>query len=244
MKEWFEDWFDTIYYKALYRGRNEEEADRFVELLVQELKIKGDSKILDVACGRGRHSVALNELGFDVTGTDLSFQKIKELINLENDKLHFYRHDMRHVFRINYFDCVFNFFTSFGYFESVYDEKNAAAAMSANLKWNGYFVIDYLNAEYVKRNLIHTDKMQVGEYEFIIEKSLEENRISKKITVIEKEKCSVFYEKVRMYTLEQMIHLFSTYSLVVENCFGSYRLDPYDEINSERMILVFRKIKN
>jgi SAM-dependent methyltransferase len=244
MKEWFEDWFDTDYYDALYKQRNEQEADLFVERLVQALQIKKDTRILDVACGNGRHAIALNALGYDVTGIDLSFHKIEEVLPFQNERLHFYRHDMRHTFRINYFDCVFNFFTSFGYFESHNDEKKVASGMSANLKWNGYLIIDYLNAEFVKRNMIAREELKVGNYEFIIEKKLELDRISKKITVIEKDKCSVFNEKVRMYSLNQMVDLFSSYNLALENKFGSYRLDPYHEDQSERMILIFRKHSN
>ena len=113
--------------------------------------------------------------------------------------------------------------------------------MSANLKWGGYLVIDYLNAEFVKQNLVQSEKIKVGEYDFIIDKCLEKDRISKKITVIENDKTSVFYEKVRMYSFNQMVNLFSNFSLKLEKTYGSYRLDPYDEIYSERMILVFRK---
>jgi SAM-dependent methyltransferase len=244
MKEWFEDWFDTVYCNALYRERNEEEADKFIEYLVHELQLKKRSKILDVACGLGRHAIALNELGFDVTGIDLSFKKIASNNSAENDYLHFYRHDMRHIFRINYFDCVFNFFTSFGYFESHHDEKNVAYSMAANLKQGGHLVIDYLNAEFVKSNLIKEEKIQSGGYEFIIHKHLENDRISKKITVVEKDKCSVFYEKVRMYSLKQMTSLFSPFSLSLQNVYGSYKLEPYDELHSERMILVFAKNKS
>jgi SAM-dependent methyltransferase len=242
MKEWFEDWFDTVYYNALYKERDEEEADRFVEQLVKELQLETDSKILDVGCGTGRHAIALNELGFDVTGVDLSFKKIQADLPFENERLHFYRHDMRHIFRINYFDCVFNFFTSFGYFELPNDEKNAAAGMATNLKLGGYLVIDYMNAEYVKQRLVQDEKLHAGGYDFIIDKCLDNHRISKKITVLDKDRSLVFYEKVRMYSLLQMINLFSNFSLANVKTYGSYRLEPYDELNSERMILVFRKI--
>ncbi len=244
MKEWFEDWFDTVYYNALYSNRNEEEADRFVERLVEMLQLEKEAKILDLACGRGRHSIALNELGFDVTGIDLSFKKIADILPFQNDRLHFYRHDMRHIFRINYFDCVFNFFTSFGYFESHYDEKNVASGMSANLKNGGYLIIDYLNAEFVRQHLVERDETNTSDYNFIIEKRLEDDRILKKITVIEKDKCSIFYERVRMYSLNQMIQLFSGYNLTLEKKYGNYKLEPYSEMNSKRMILVFRKTTN
>ncbi len=244
MKKWFEDWFDTIYYKALYSGRNEAEADHFVENLMEKIHLPEGATILDVACGRGRHAKALFDLGYDVTAIDLSYNKTVDNLRFQNDRLHFYRHDMRSIFRINYFDCVINVFTSFGYFDSQLDERNAAAAISANIKWNGYFIIDYFNASYVKNNLVESEKMYSSNYEFIITKKLENDRISKKITVLDNAKTLVFYEKVRMYSFTEMRQLFENYSLRLEKAYGSYQLSPYHELESERMILIFKKIKH
>lgn len=244
MKEWFEDWFDTDYYKALYSDRNENEADCFVELLVNKLKLQPNCRILDVACGRGRHAMALNQLGYDVTGIDLSFKKIAANLPNENNHLHFYRHDMRHLFTIRYFDAVFNFFTSFGYFESSYDERNAAFAMAANVNWNGYLVIDYFNAAFLRKNLIPLEDINIGPYEFTIRKSFGGGRILKEICIKEHECKSVYYEKVRMYSFPQLVGLFSRHSLKLVDAFGSYQLDPYVESDSERMILIFKKPKS
>jgi len=71
-KEWFEDWFDTNYYHVLYQNRNEEEARRFIHNLIDHLGIPKGVKVLDLACGKGRHSITLNDLGYDVLGEDLS----------------------------------------------------------------------------------------------------------------------------------------------------------------------------
>ncbi len=46
--------------------------------------------MLDVACGKGRHSRALADMGFDVTGIDLSFDSIREAKKSENEHLHFF----------------------------------------------------------------------------------------------------------------------------------------------------------
>ena len=116
-REWFEQWFDTKYYHILYKDRDHEEARRFIDTLIKYLSPVPNSRILDLACGKGRYSVFLADKGFEVTGIDLSVQSIEYARQFENDHLSFYTHDMRLPFRINYFDYVFNFFTSFGYFE-------------------------------------------------------------------------------------------------------------------------------
>ena len=75
-KKWFESWFDTPYYHLLYKHRDDKEAHKFIKNLMQFLKIDKDQNILDLACGKGRHSIFLNKLGYRVTGVDLSSQNI------------------------------------------------------------------------------------------------------------------------------------------------------------------------
>ena len=117
-KDWFESWFDSPYYHLLYSNRDEREADLFIKNLINYINPSTKSKILDLACGKGRHSKVLADLGFDVTGIDLSENSIVSAKKMENESLHFYTHDMRFPFRANYFDYTFNFFTSFGYFNT------------------------------------------------------------------------------------------------------------------------------
>ena len=52
---WFINWFDSPYYHILYKNRDEKEAEFFIENLVQYLNLKKRSKLLDIACGKGRH---------------------------------------------------------------------------------------------------------------------------------------------------------------------------------------------
>jgi 2-polyprenyl-3-methyl-5-hydroxy-6-metoxy-1,4-benzoquinol methylase len=111
--EWFKNWFDTTYYHELYKNRDTSEASLFIDKLVKKLNPTTDSKMLDIGCGKGRHAIQLANLGFDVTGIDLSQASIEEALKQEKDNLHFYQHDMRDIFWINYFDYAFNFFTSF-----------------------------------------------------------------------------------------------------------------------------------
>ena len=112
-ENWFESWFDTEYYHILYKERNDEEAQLLMDNLTHYLNLPEDAKILDLACGKGRHAIYLNSLGFDVTGADLSENSIKEASEFANEKLHFKVHDMRETCNEKY-DAIFNLFTSFG----------------------------------------------------------------------------------------------------------------------------------
>jgi 2-polyprenyl-3-methyl-5-hydroxy-6-metoxy-1,4-benzoquinol methylase len=141
-KEWFESWFDTKYYHILYKDRNFTEAEEFISNLIDFLQPNTEAKFVDIACGKGRHSLFINKLGFDVTGYDLSEKSIIEASKSLKKGLKFYTHDMRQIFRTNYFDFALNLFTSFGYFKSSRDELNAMKAAAGNLKKNGVLVID------------------------------------------------------------------------------------------------------
>ena len=69
---WFTNWFDSPYYHILYKNRDEKEAQNFIEKLTNYLKINKESKIIDIACGKGRHAMYFNQIGYNVVGIDLS----------------------------------------------------------------------------------------------------------------------------------------------------------------------------
>ena len=73
---WYKDWFNSPFYHKLYFERDEKEAETFLLRLIDHLKPATGSHMLDVACGRGRHSRILAKKGFRVTGIDISFDSI------------------------------------------------------------------------------------------------------------------------------------------------------------------------
>ena len=151
---WFETWFNTPYYHILYKDRNFEEAENFITLLINDLKIPEHSKIIDLACGKGRHAVFLNRMGFEVLGLDLSEESISQNKIFENDTLKFKVHDMREAIypeiSTQKVDAVCNLFTSFGYFESDVEDKKIFRSVADALVDNGFFILDFLNEQWVK----------------------------------------------------------------------------------------------
>ncbi|MBT8196107.1 MAG: methyltransferase domain-containing protein [Bacteroidia bacterium] len=238
---WFASWFDSPYYHILYSNRDEDEASDFVDEISEYLNLKDGSKILDIACGKGRHSRHLNRLGYNVTGTDLSEENIKYCREYENDSLHFFKHDMRRLFRINYFDAAVNLFTSFGYFEHNRDDKMAIKAAAKGLKKNGKFVIDFMNVSKIALNLVPQNKSTIEGIEFTINRSAGNNFITKNIQFSDNGHDYNFDEKVKMLTLNDFKELFNHASLKIVDIFGNYQLDAFDEKTSDRLILVASK---
>jgi SAM-dependent methyltransferase len=241
-KEWFESWFDSPYHQLLYRNRNTEEAHALVDRLFDFLNIKPECKILDIACGDGRHAYYMQQKGHDVTGIDLSEQRIGRALTLANDKLHFYRHDMRNVFRANYYDYAFNFFTSFGYFQQYRDNIIAADAFSKALKPGGKLVLDYMNIEVVAAQLVPAEQKVVDGISFGIRRYMEGNKVVKEITVTDKEgRVRQHEERVSGFGLEAFQEIFADSGLKITHVFGDYALNAFDKHSSPRLIMVFEK---
>jgi len=240
--DWFEQWFDSPFYKILYQNRDEAEARRFVEELLEYLQPTAGSRMLDIACGEGRFAVQLAEHGFDVTGIDLSHHSIETAKSFENDHLQFFLHDMRFPFYINYFDYAFNFFTSFGYFAHNRDHVLAAKSFARGLKTGGTLVIDYLNRHYSLNNMVASETIHRGSYEFHIERRLERNHFLKDIRFNDADnKPRHFTERVAAFTREDFERMFGIAGMTIQETFGDYSLNPYDPETSPRLIILLKK---
>lgn len=235
---WFSSWFDTPYYHVLYQDRGYEEAGIFMQNLVNFLQLKNGDSILDLACGKGRHSIYLNKLGFDVTGVDLSQNSIEYAQQFENKKLHFHVHDMSKSLNRK-FDAVFNLFTSFGYFDEEKDNFRTIKAIKEELKPDAPGVIDFMNVKKVIKNLVPSEKKRQMGIEFNITRFYHEGFILKNIQFTDKGRFYNYTEKVKALTLEDFENYFRKAGITLKNTFGSYNLDNFDEEESNRLILIF-----
>lgn len=243
---WFKDWFSSPYYHLLYQHRDDDEAFIFIGELIKHLAAVPGAKMLDVACGKGRHSKALAEMGFDVTGIDLSFESIREALLSEDTNLHFYQHDMRLPFWIHYFEYAFNFFTSFGYFNTRRENDNAVRTIAQSLKSEGYFVMDYLNVHFAEDHLIEKDVKEIEDVTFHIKKWHNEDHFFKQVQIEVRGLISPhsFTEKVAKFNLGDFNDMFAYQGLQIQEVFGNYRFGSYDVRKSPRLIMIAKKIRN
>jgi len=238
-KHWYISWFDTPYYHILYKDRDYSEAQGFMDNLTNYLNLPDNGKILDLACGKGRHSVYLNKLGYDVTGVDLSEQSINYAKQYENDTLKFKVHDMSKPLN-DKFDAVFNLFTSFGYFDDESCNLNTIKAIKSELNEFGIGVIDFMNTNYVTSNLVSQDVKSVDGIDFYQKRRAENGFIMKDISFeIDGEKFN-FQECVRAFILEDFENLFEKAGVHLLDVFGDYNLNKYLSESSERLIMIFK----
>jgi 2-polyprenyl-3-methyl-5-hydroxy-6-metoxy-1,4-benzoquinol methylase len=243
---WYKDWFSSPYYHLLYQNRDETEAIDFIKKLIDHLQPTDGCKMLDVACGKGRHSKALAEMGFDVTGIDLSFPSIEEAKQYEDEHLHFYQHDMRLPFWINYYHYAFNFFTSFGYFRTRREHDNAIRTIAQSLQPQGSFVIDYLNVHYAEDNMQKSFVKEIDGIQFHITKWHDEEHFFKQIQVIDvdsKNLKHLYTERVAKFSLGDFTDMLSYQNMQVQEVFGDYKLGSYDVRKSPRLIIIAKKVK-
>jgi len=232
------DWFDSDYYHILYKHRDYNEARNFIDNIIEYLDLKKGSKILDLACGIGRHSIYLDKIGFKVVGTDKSPNNIKKAKASQNQSLNFLQMEM--IDNTNHkYDGIFNLFTSFGYVNHDYNLKTVKN-IERQLKDNGTVVVDFMNTLFVKNNLVIEETKVINDLSFKIKRRSDGKFIYKEIKFNDK-KDYFFHEKVMDLSLNDFESYLKRYNLRIIKTFGDYNLNDFDIKNSERLIMVIKK---
>ena len=233
------NWFDTPYYKLLYRNRNEDEARLFIDNILKKINIEPNSKILDLACGTGRHSIYLSKKGFDVVGIDKSKKNIITAKENENKKLIFFQQEMTEDINMR-FNAIFNFFTSFGYVDHKYN-YDTVENISKNLMKGGLFIIDFLNQKIVRKNIVEYEEKNIENINFNIHRYIENNYIIKEISFKHNKTKYNFKERVMLLDLKDFENYFNKNNLKIIDIYGNYKLSSFDINKSPRLILISKK---
>ncbi|MCH2230931.1 MAG: methyltransferase domain-containing protein [Crocinitomicaceae bacterium] len=239
--EWFASWFDTPYYHTLYKNRDEKEARQFVINLVEHLELDKPNHILDLACGRGRHSVTLNELGYNVLGVDLSAESIASASKNKSNTLNFSVHDMRTVIEGEQFGAIFNLFTSFGYFDETNDNERVLNSVHSMLASQGILVIDFMNANRVINNLVETEIKTINNITFNISRRYDGKHIFKDIKFRDCNESFHYTERVQALKKIDFEQLLSDCDFEILRTFGDFNLSEYNANSSDRLIIIARK---
>lgn len=238
--DWFEAWFGREYLE-LYPHRDEEEADRAVELIVRHAALPDGSPALDLACGAGRHVAAMQASGLRAFGLDLSH----DLLGLAaHDGLPVVRGDMRTLpIASASLALVTSFFTSFGYFEEPRDDETVVEEVRRVLRPGGLFAVDFLNADRVRGELRQRDEVELGRRRVVQTRELVDGGsvVQKRIEIIEQGRPHprVFLERVRLYSADDLAGLMRRHGLELEATFGDYGGGPLGP-RSPRAILIGR----
>lgn len=254
---WYKKWFNRKEYLELYSHRNKQDAAKIAGLITKTLDLPKESKVLDLACGNGRHSVFFAKKGFDVLGIDLSHYLVKEAKkNLRTDyfkwakRLRFEIGDMRRIGYKNKFDLVVNLFSSFGYFEQDSENFKVLKSISLSLKKNGYFFFDFLNEQYLRKHLVNYDITKRNRNIVIQVRNIRNNFVTKNIFLVRNKQndkypeINSFHEKIRLFSLEDFKKMFQAAGLKIIKTYGDYSGCAFNKHNSERLIILAKRSEN
>lgn len=130
-------WYDELYYSP---NQTKQEL-KFLDKIFKKFKIR---KILDVACGTGRHSIGLKKMGYDVVGVDSLKSMVdcaKHKSKRQNLKIRYYQMNMKNIKLREKFDCAI-IMGSFMYLTENNDIIAALSSINKALKFNGLVIID------------------------------------------------------------------------------------------------------
>ncbi len=235
---WYADWFNSAYYTTVYQHRSTKEASGVVELLMRSVPLSPGSRVLDLCCGSGRHSQALAERGLSVVGIDLSPTLLEIARSEVESQVAFHRCDMREPYPDAPYDCVANFFTSYGYFEKDADNFAVLQRVREALVPGGYFFFDYLNAEQTRKALVPHDSRRIDDLTIEQKREITDQFVTKTIRITDARSNSyVFTEQVRLYSINDFERMFRKAGLVIRHVYGSYTGEKYSS-SSPRLIIV------
>jgi SAM-dependent methyltransferase len=241
---WYKEWFSSENYLIVYKHRDESEAERLVELIVNNFNFKNETSVLDMACGAGRHAIEFAKRGFNVTAVDLSQTLLVEAeqnaakTRVEIDFVH---SDIRDFKIERKFDLVVNLFTSIGYFETDQENLDVIKKGYNFLGSGGYFVLDYFNKNYLIKNLVPKSLFSENGTKIIQTRSIKGDRVIKKITIEKDSGNEQFYESVRLYSYEEVVKMVESTGFRILEKFGDYNGQSYNKELSSRLIIFASK---
>lgn len=248
MKPWYEQSFGNDY-MTVYKHRDWEQARKEIKRMSEWLNLRKGAKVLDIGCGMGRHSLALSDMGYRVTGVDLSDTLLEEARRHDTANAVEWKHgDMRRLpFPDGSFDATVNLFTSFGYFSLEEDNVSVLRNIRRVLRDGGVFLIDFLNPSCVAARLVPYSERRDEKAGVLIEefRSIADGWVQKEITITDNGLNGAkrqYLEKVRLYGLEWFKEHLAEANLELLNVYGNYDGTDYNDAESSRIIMTGRAI--
>lgn len=242
MKAWYEESFGKDY-MIVYKHRDMQGAAEEVKRMIKWLDLAPHATIFDLCCGMGRHSLALHEAGYKVTGMDLSEVLLAEAHRLDpQGQVEWLRGDMRSVPLNGSFDAVVNLFTSFGYFDEEQDNVKVLQEIERLLSDSGQFILDYLNPDFVVRHLVpHSERTDEG-MRIVEDRRIEDGCVKKRIAIQEPGQADRYYdEQVKLFRLADFERMLAQTGLKIDRVYGDYDGSALQPDSSRRQILVGHK---
>lgn len=240
--EWFarENFWEEMY-PFLFPPERFQRAGEEAELIL-ELSTKKEGRLLDLACGPGRHSVEFARRGLKTTGVDISpylLERARQYAGEEGLTVEWVQEDMRDFRREESFDLIVNLFTSFGYFSDPGEDRQVLENIFSSLKPGGCAILDLSGKEIIARNFNSTDSFELKDGTTLIERRKilpGWEQIQNRWTLLQGEKATHYDFSLRLYSARELEALLQKTGFSRIEIFGTLQGAPYDE-QARRLIL-------
>ena len=246
MVDWWRHYFDAGYVREYEPLLDLVEDRRQVARLIELLELPTGARILDLACGQGRHAHLLAEAGFDVDGLDLSAHLIDAAKARGTGKtLRYRRGDMRKLPSAwtGRFDAVVNLFTSFGFFAHARDDARVVRECARVLKPGGVMLWQGGSRDGVMAKFLPSDWWTTRDGTIIAQdRSFDPLTGFLTIKSLWQGKRGTEHRehRIRLYTATRLAELMLDAGLVVEQAWDSFADRGLSRRSSE-MLLVARR---
>lgn len=242
-KNWFDD--DALWQAVmpiLFDSTRIDSASKEVDGIVALTGAQRDSRVLDLCCGIGRHSVEFAKRGFNVTGVDKTGRYIETAKRSANElgvKVKFVNKDMLHYRKDDSYDLVISFFSSFGYFTSRDDDLKVAKNIWASLREKGKFLLDLAGKETIARNYQRKNWREGKGFLLLEERVIEKNwtGINTRWIIVKEGKRTELNIFHRLYSAVELIDLLTQSGFSDVKVYGDIKGRPYDA-DASRLIAV------
>ena len=253
---WWDEIFDELYLKTDgdvvdNRDLTRREIDLFLELM----PLRKETRILDVCCGQGRHILELAQRGFtNLTGIDRSaflLRKAQLCTQTAGFQIDFHEADARSLpLATGSFDAVLVLGNSFGYFENSDDDAAMLCDINRVLRAGGILLLDISDGHYLKENFEPRSWEWIARDMFTCRERVlsaaGDQLITREITTqVERGVIADRFYAERLYDEEQMIALLTRSSFVVREAptrFASTSIRNQDlGMMAQRLIFMARK---
>ena len=257
-EDWWKLSFDQRYLDTYLTDLTPERTSKEIDFVVNAAGLVPQDRILDVACGHGRHSIELARRGFTVVGLDYStvfLEKAKADAEKAGVKVDFIQGNMKELPFNQDFDVVLLLFTSFGYFSNQ-ENQEVFSQIRKSLKPNGRFLIDVISGEAVIKRFNREGVKEEGTNLLKIPRVVQMGGVS--INEIEwydlheqlihtnrewmdngEKKEHEFY--LRVYTIPQYKEMLSRAGFKFQNLWGDFLGNPHDTGGNFRTIILAQK---